>query len=132
MINKLPNGKAIILNGENNLANVQQDIGCSSYIHIFISPEIALSKNFKKNVLDDPLFSDRLCFLAIDKIHLVEQWGNKFWPLYAEIEKVRKRIPCRISLLKVLATLIKRVYSQVFARAGFQTDYKLIQTSLDR
>ena len=100
--------------------------------HIFTSPEIALSKNFKKNVLDDPLFSDRLCFLAIDEIHLVEQWGNKFRPLYAEIEKVRKRIPCGVSLLGVSATLIKRVRSQVLARAGFQADYKLMQTSLDR
>lgn len=78
MINKLPKGKAIVLNDENNLAYVQRDIACSGYTHIFTSPKIALSKNFKKNVLDDLLFSDWLCLLAIDEIHLVEQWGNKF------------------------------------------------------
>lgn len=78
MINKLLKDKAIVQNGKNNLAHVQRDIACNGYTHIFTSPEIALSKNFKKNVLDEPLFSDRLCLLAIDEIHLVEQWGNKF------------------------------------------------------
>ena len=35
-------------------------------------------------------------------------------------------------MLGVSATLTKRVRSQVLARAGFQADYKLMQTSLDR
>ena len=132
MVNSLPKGKAIVLNGENNLTHVQRDIARGGYTHVFTSPEIAISKNFKKNILDDPLFRNRLCLLAIDKIHLMEQWGNKFRPLYSEIDKVRKRIPCGVPLLGVSATLTKRVRSQVLEKAGFQADYKLMQISLDR
>lgn len=128
MINSLPKGKAIVLNGENNLTHVQRDIARGGYTHVFTSPEIAISKNFKKkNILDDPLFSNRLSLLAIDEIHLVEQWGYKFRPLYSEIDKVSKRIPCGVPLLGVSATLTKRVRSQVLEKFGFQADYKLMQ-----
>ena len=76
MINHLPHGKAIVLNGENNQKHVQDDIARGNYTHVFTSPEIALSKKFKKHVLDRNEFTDRLCLLAIDKIHLVDEWGK--------------------------------------------------------
>lgn len=37
MINKLPKGKAIVLNGENNLAHVQRDIARGGYTHFYKS-----------------------------------------------------------------------------------------------
>ncbi len=50
MINKIPQGKAIALTGENNQQKTQQSITRKAYTHIFTSPEIALSKKFKLNV----------------------------------------------------------------------------------
>ncbi|MCJ1347436.1 hypothetical protein MMC31_005661 [Peltigera leucophlebia] len=47
MINRLPHGKAIVLNGENNHKDVQLQIATGSYMHLFTSPEIALFKQFK-------------------------------------------------------------------------------------
>lgn len=132
LINKIPRGKAIVLNGENNQKDVQLGIARGDYSHVFTSPEIALSKKFKKNVLDHSQFTDRLCLLAVDEIHLVDEWGKGFRPLYAEIEKVRKRIPCHVPLLGVSATLTKKVRLRVVEKAGFLPNYRLMQTSLDR
>lgn len=74
MINKnLPNGHTMVLNSDNNKESSQYKIAKSHYIHVFTSPEIILSKKFKKNVLDYDLFSDRLYILVIDKIYLVEK-----------------------------------------------------------
>lgn len=74
MINrKLLNGHAIVLNGAKNKGSTQCEIARGHYTHVFTSPEIALSKKFKKNILDQHLFSDRLCLLAVDEIHLVEE-----------------------------------------------------------
>lgn len=73
MINCISSGKAIALTGENNQKAVQQSIGSQDYTHVFPSPKIALSKKFKVNVLDNPRFARRLCLLAIDEIHLVEE-----------------------------------------------------------
>lgn len=46
--------------------------------------------------------------MAIDEIHLVDQWGQAFRPMYTEIEKVQKRIFCHIPLLGISATLTKK------------------------
>lgn len=59
MINRISNGKAIALIGENNQKAVQQSIARKNYTHVFTSPEIALSKKFKANILDDPCFANR-------------------------------------------------------------------------
>ena len=132
MINLIPNGKAIALTGENNQKDVQHAIATEGYTHVFTSPEIALSKKFKTNVLDHPCFAQRLSLLAIDEIHLIEEWGKSFRPLYAEIEKVRKRIPGHVPLLGVSATLTKKVRLRIIDKAGFRNNYKLMQTSLDQ
>ena len=131
MINQLPNGKVLVLNGENNYKHIYKQAATGGYTHIFISPEIALSKKFKKNVLDNPEFTDRLFLLAVDEVHLVDQWGKAFRPLYAEIEKVRKRIPCNVPLLGVSAILTKQAQNDVLEKAGFKPGYRLMQTSLD-
>lgn len=90
MIKQIPNGKAIVLNGKNNDKDVQLEIATSNYTHVFTSPEIALSKQFKKNILNVARFTTRFCLLTIDKIHFIEQWGDSFWPQYAKIGKVQK------------------------------------------
>lgn len=69
MINRIPNSKAIALTGENNQKDVQHIIETKRYIHVFTSPEIALSKKFKTNVFNHPCFAQRLFFLVIDEIH---------------------------------------------------------------
>lgn len=63
---------------------------------------------------------------------MIEEWGKSFWPLYAEIEKVKKHIPPQVPLLGVSATLTKVAQLQMLAKAGFRDEYKLMQTSLDR
>lgn len=44
-------------------------IAKGGYTHIFISLEIIFSKKFKKNILNQSSFTDRLYLLTIDKIH---------------------------------------------------------------
>lgn len=130
-INLLPGRKGIVLNGENNTSSVLAEIANGGYSHVFSSPGIALLKKFKQNILDCSSFTKRLCLLAVDEIHLVEEWGKDFRPMYAEIEKVQKRIPCHVSLLGVSVTLTKIVRQRVVERAGFLPNYQLLQTSLD-
>ena len=73
MVNGLSGGQGIVLNSENNTKRIRSSIGKGRYTHVFTSPEIAVSIDFKKNVLDNHTFRDRLCLLAIDEIHLVDK-----------------------------------------------------------
>ena len=123
IINQLPQKKAIILNGENSQKSTIAEVTKGGYTHVFTSIEIALSKKFKKCILDQPEFTDCLCLLTIDEIHLVEEWGKSFRPIYAEIEKVRKRIPYHVPLFGVSATMTKAIRSQVLAKTCFLPNY---------
>lgn len=132
MINvRLPKSNAIVLNGYNNQESTQQAIVTGDYTHVFTSPEIALLKKFKKNILDQNVFTDRLCLLVVDEIHLVEEWDKQFRPLYAEIKKVQKRIPAHIPPIDVSATMTPSVQAKIVSKAGFLLNYQLMQTSLD-
>ena len=73
MINRLPQGKAIVLNGENSQKKVFARVARRHYTHVFTSPEITLSKKFKKCILDQHTFIDCLCIFVIDEIHLVDE-----------------------------------------------------------
>lgn len=132
MINRILYRKAIVLNGKNNQKYTQQKIGNEGYTDVFTSPEIVLSKKFKQHVLDQHQFTNRLCLLAIDKIHLVKEWGQSFRPFYADIQKVRKRIPCHILLLGVSTTLTKKTLLTIIDKAGFLPTSRLMRTSLDQ
>ena len=107
-------------------------IAKGSYTHLFTSPEIALLKKFKANILDNSTFAQWISLLAIDEIHLIEEWGKNFRLLYAEIEKIKTRIPPYVPFLGMSATVTKTKRLQVLDKGGFRKNYQLMQTSLDR
>lgn len=73
VINQLLQGKAIVLKEENNQKSILAEVAKGGYTHVFTSPKITLSKKFKKCILDQPEFTNCLCFFAIDEIYLVEK-----------------------------------------------------------
>lgn len=58
MINQLSNKKSLILNSENNHKYIYKQAKIEEYTHISISPEIAFSKKFKKNLFDNLEFTN--------------------------------------------------------------------------
>lgn len=71
MINQILNSKALVLNKKNNHKHIHKQMVKDGYTHIFTSLEIIFSKKFKKNTLDYPVFTNKLCLLAINEIYLV-------------------------------------------------------------
>lgn len=58
MINGILYEKAIILNGKKNQKHIKQKIANKSYIYIFLSLKIVLSKKFKQYILNQHKFID--------------------------------------------------------------------------
>lgn len=90
LINQIPQSKEIVLNRKNNMWNVLAGIANRGYTHVFTSSEIALSKKFKNNILNQSFFTNCLCLLVIDEIHLIEEQNKNFQSMYTKIEKVQK------------------------------------------
>lgn len=131
MISWISQGKGIVINKENNNKQVFDNIVKGKYIYIFTNSGIALSKQFKNSVLDWIFFTDYFTLLAIDKIHLVEEWDNNFQLIYCKIKKVYKKIPCYVSLLDISAILTKSIQTRVVEKTDYFSNYHLMQTSLD-
>lgn len=69
----MPKGKAIVLIGNNNQNEIQQMITGGYYTYLFSSSKTVLLKKFKANILNNPLFTQQISLLAIDKEYLVKK-----------------------------------------------------------
>lgn len=72
-INQISQDISIALTNKNNQQKTKQSIAKKTYIHIFNSAKIALSKKFKLNILNNLYFFKKLYLFAIDKIYLIKK-----------------------------------------------------------
>lgn len=97
---------------------------------VLVSPEIALSDPFLE-ILQDQRFQKRLVLVAIDELHIVDQWGT-FRKPYSQLAILRDRIDRRVPWFGTSATLDPIMLEQVKKLVGFAPDVKVIRTSMDR
>ena len=90
-----------------------------------------LSKRFNEHVLHHPQFYSKLCLLAIDECHLVEDWKG-FRPDYNMLGVLRSRLPDSTPLLGLTATLDPRMTPSILRACNFRDDVNIIRTPLDR
>lgn len=95
-----------------------------------MSPEYILSVDFNDDVLRKEQFRQQLTAVAIDELHLVNDWRN-FRCEFSELHVLRSRLPVHVPYLGVSATLDKKTLSIVRKDAGFD-DCQLLKTSIDR
>ena len=96
-----------------------------------MGPETALSDKFAE-LLERKEFQQRLVLVAIDEVHVVQQWGEKWREHYSQIEVLRHRIDKRVPWFATSATLDPATLKVVRESAGFQRNVKLIKTPVDR
>lgn len=98
---------------------------------VFTSPEIAIEKSFAESVLKAQEFTRKLCLLAIDEAHVVEEWST-FRPAYLQLAVLRARLPEGVPLLAASATLTEDVIEELKTSCAFRRDARTIKTPLDR
>ena len=99
-------------------------------IVVFASPEIALKKRFAEGILRAPEFSQKLCLLAIDEMHVVEEWSG-FRPAYLQLAVLRSRLAERVPLLGASATLTDELVDELRVSCGFRRATHVVKTPLD-
>ena len=96
-----------------------------------MGPETALSDKFAE-LLECEEFQQRLVLVAIDEVHLVQQWGEKWREHYSRIEVLRHRIDKRVPWFATSATLDTATLKAIRESTGFQKNVKVIKTPIDR
>ena len=135
-INSLPGAKAFVLNRENSKINSNfTDIAEGKYTHILVSPEILTGDRFREMVWMEESFLDRLSLIAIDEMHVIEQWGGGFRIAYGSLHSLRVFTQHRgIPWFGTSATLDPETFRICQNRAGFAdiSRLKFIRTPIDR
>lgn len=70
--------------------------------------------------------------MAIDELHVVEQWGEAWRATYSKLVMLRSRIDSKIPWFGTSATLEPDVLESVKRLAGFDSDVRIQRTSIDR
>jgi superfamily II DNA helicase RecQ len=99
---------------------------------VLLSPEIALSERFKTKVLYDQAFRDHLVLVAIDELHVVSEWGQRWRSSYSQLALLRDVIDRRVPWLGCSATLDPVTLPEVRDLCGFDSSVRIQRTSIDR
>jgi hypothetical protein len=101
------------------------------YNLVFLGPEIALSAAFRK-VLQDDNFQSQLVLVAIDELHVVEDWGADWRTSYSSLSDLRGLIRRDVPWFGTSATLDPATLEKIKISAGFASDVKVLRTLIDR
>ena len=99
---------------------------------VLLSPEIALSEKFKTKVLYDQAFQDHLVLVAIDEIHVVSEWGQRWRTPYGQLAVLRDTVRRSVPWLGCSATLDPVTLAEVRDLSGFDPSVHIQRISIDR
>ena len=99
---------------------------------MLLSPEITLSDNFKAKVLQDQAFQQRLVLVAIDKAHVISEWGQHWRKSYSQVGLLRDLIDKSVPWLSCSATLDPVMLAEAIDLCGFDPDVRIQRSSIDR
>ncbi|KAJ7660438.1 P-loop containing nucleoside triphosphate hydrolase protein [Mycena rosella] len=126
--------KAIAVNSSNGgcAPEVLQQIVHGEHQIVLISPEMALSRRFIREVLRNPQFGRRLLSVVVDEAHVVSHWGASFRKKYGTLGTIRAFLPRGTPVVALSATLLARVHNDVLSKLQFSKDYMNIDVGNDR
>ncbi|KAI9747187.1 MAG: hypothetical protein M4579_007508 [Chaenotheca gracillima] len=118
-INDMPHCRAFVLNGKTNTLKNRHDICDGHYTHILTGSEVILSDSFRKDILACSAFIQRVGLVAIDELHIVEEWRSTWRKEYPELCQLRDCLPAAVPWFGTSAMLPPDLLLKVEKSAGF-------------
>ncbi|KAJ7171309.1 P-loop containing nucleoside triphosphate hydrolase protein [Mycena filopes] len=115
------------------LTPTHQGLGQNQFRVGLVGPEMALSTQFHKHVLNQIPFTKNVICLVIDEAHCICEWGtDDFRPEYAELVKLAARLPSGLPILGATATAPKDVIKTILDNLGLAADCARVQVSNEK
>ncbi|KAJ6492528.1 P-loop containing nucleoside triphosphate hydrolase protein [Mycena vitilis] len=122
-----------ITGGTADLEQQLINLGQNKFRVGFVGPEMALSPDFHKHVLNQIPFTKNIICLVIDELHCICEWGtDDFRPEYAEIAKLAARLPNGLPILGATATAPRDVIEAILRNLGLPQDCARVQVSNEK
>ena len=122
-----------ILNAETMKDNAEllSRIKLGMHTHVLTSPEFALSNESVQEVFQTPGFRDCLVLIAIDEVHLVEDWAS--WrPDYGRLKELQSILPHSVPFFATLATVGDKLAKKLIVNLRLNANVKILKESIDR
>ncbi|KAF8145811.1 P-loop containing nucleoside triphosphate hydrolase protein [Mycena galopus ATCC 62051] len=110
--------KAIAVNSSNGGCKIEvlKEIVSGEHQIVLISPEMALSRRFVREVLRSTEFGKRVLSVVVDEAHVVSHWGASFRKKYGTLGIIRAFLPRGTPVVALSATLPARIRSDVLSK----------------
>lgn len=120
-ISQIPLTTPCLLNSETKRTDrdVLENIRANTYSHIVLSPEQALSKNFR-DILLSPAVQAKIGLVAVDECHLVAQW-KQFRENYSNLHVLRQCLRSDVVWFGCSATMSENDEDQILRNGGFRS-----------
>ena len=122
-----------ILNADTMRDNAEllNRIELGRHTHVLTSPELALSNKEIQRVFQTPGFKDCLALIAINEVHLVEDWAE--WRLdYGRLRELRSILPCFVSFFATLATVGDKLARRLIVNLRLNANVNVLKESIDQ
>ena len=63
-----------VVEDEDDLENKIKDVECGRFSVVYATPEALMLNERWRRMLTNPLYSSRLCAIAVDEAHVIKQW----------------------------------------------------------
>ncbi|KAJ7319126.1 P-loop containing nucleoside triphosphate hydrolase protein [Mycena albidolilacea] len=104
--------KAIAVNSSNGGCKPEQIVHGEHQI-VLLSPEMALSCRFIREVLKNTEFGRRILSVVVDEAHVVSHWGASFRKKYGTLGTIRAFLPRGTPMIALSATLPVKDYVNI-------------------
>lgn len=102
------------------------------YQQVLVSPEIASSGDFRRQVLLKNNFASQLRVMCINEAHCITVWGGSFRPEYETLGALQGRISrLNVPLLVASATLPEHILDDIRSKLKLSKDTKYVGVTND-
>lgn len=110
-----------------------QNFGNGKYRVGFLGPEMALSGDFTKQVINNATFQDSITAVVVDEAHNISEWGtDDFRPAFSNISQLLARLPGQIPCIAASATVPPEVIDDIADKLGFGNDYERVSVTNEK
>ena len=94
-----------------------------------VSPEIAISPEFCKEVISKKEFYGRLQVVVVDEAHCISLWGSSFRPDYGDLDVLRGWFPRHIPFIVASATMPDHILDEIRTKLQLSANAKVRMTN---
>jgi superfamily II DNA helicase RecQ len=110
-----------------NTNTPRQQILSEKCQEVQVSPEIAISPEFRKGVISKKEFYGRLRVVVIDEAHCISLWGGSFRLDYAALGVLRGRLPRHVPFIVASATLPDHILDDIRTKLQLSAKAKVVR-----